>query len=229
MPNNIDEELKLTALFERTNLQSVTEFEKVLAKSLDKILGKLASFPTEFSRTRYRAMLKDIKELIEADYPKLEALIKEDQKVWAAMSYEASQAALVTAIPATAVVAQSFAALPTAAVNRILDPQMLIQGATLSQQVSKMSINNSHKMTSIIADGVTTGRPTADINREIREIYGDIARNKVDALSRTAIATATDEANTEAIRQIDKVSNVVDTAYYSAVIDSRTTPICSFS
>jgi hypothetical protein len=227
--NQIDEELKLIALLERTNLSSVTEFEKTLVKTLEKILGKLAGFPTEFSRNRYQALLKEIQQLILSDYPKLYDLIRKDQELWAKISYEANATSLLTTLAPGTVVATSFAKLPESAVKRILDPQMLIQDQTLKEAVQNMANVNAKRIRSVLATGLTTGAPTADINREIKEIYGNIARNQVDALSRTAIATATDEANTEAAFQIDKTTNVINTAYYSATIDSRTTPFCSFA
>jgi len=225
MANNIDETIKLDSLFERSSLTSVTEFEKVLAKTLDKINAMLASGSgTEYTRSRLNALKANIIDLINADYSTLAKLIAEDKAEWAQLAFDTQYSAFAAGVEGA--VALSFTKIPEAAVKRILDPNNLVMGQTYTELIGKLKVANE-TVIPIIAEGVTSGRPTPDIVKDITEIYGGIQRHKVDALARTVITDAMQRSNEEAITQIEKQTSVVNVAIYQATLDLRTTPICS--
>ena len=225
MANNIDETIKLDSLFERTNLTSVTEFEKVLAKTLDKINAMLASGSgTEYTRSRLNALKANIIDLINADYQALAKLIAEDKAEWAQLAFDTQYSAFAAGVEGA--VALSFTKIPEAAVKRILDPNNLVMGQTYTELIGKLKVANE-TVIPIIAEGVTSGRATPEIVKDITEIYGGIQRHKVDALARTVITDAMQRSNEEAITQIEKQASVVNIAIYQATLDLRTTPICS--
>jgi len=225
MANNIDETIKLDSLFERTNLTSVTEFEKVLAKTLDKINAMLTSGSgTEYTRSRLNALKANIIDLINADYQTLAKLIAEDKYEWAQLAFDTQCSAFSAGVEGA--VALSFTKIPEAAVKRILDQNNLVLGQTYTELIGELKVRNE-KIIPIISEGVTTGRSTDAIVKDITEIYGGIQRHKVDALARTVITDAMQRSSEEAITQIEKQTSIVNVAIYQATLDLRTTPICS--
>jgi len=174
MANNIDETIKLDSFMERTNLTSVTEFEKVLAKTLDKINAMLASGSgTEYTRSRLNALKANIIDLINADYQTLAKLIAEDKAEWAQLAFDTQYSAFAAGVEGA--VALSFTKIPEAAVKRILDPNNLVMGQTYTELIGKLKVANE-TVIPIIAEGVTSGRATPDIVKDITEIYGGIQR-----------------------------------------------------
>lgn len=219
---NIDAENYLLSLFERTNLYSVTEFQKVLIKSLESILGKINRYPSgSWSSQRLNKIKSEIIKLIDDDYQELLDLINVDKKEWARLAYDANIDTFATA----GVVATSFTKLPESAITRILDDNVLIMGRTLKENVQALAGTNKNIIPEMI-NGLSVGAPNDDIAKVIRERYGSLERHKVDALVRQVVSGSMTLASDEAIAQINKVSNVVNRAFFSSVLDESTTPYC---
>lgn len=222
MANNITRATELESLLERAKFDSVDEFEKVLASTYDYLITKLAKLPDD--PRRLQSMLKDVVERIKADYPKLYELVQDDMNEWAKMAYDSQAGALAGTLPEGVVVASTFSSLSEAATKRVLDPNMLIQGQTLDTWVNDLGDQKARQIRSIIAEGVASGQANTEISRRIRENIESIPRRHVEPLIRTAIGTATQNANNEAYKQLEKYTDV---AIYQAVLDTRTTPYCS--
>ena len=222
MANNLIQLEKLESLLERAKLNSVTEFEEILLKTYDKIRESIPTEPQ--NRARLNAFLNEVTLLMKEDYPHLLDLIKQDQKEWAEVSYNSQAQALADVTAKGAVVATTFASLNETATKKVLNDSLIIQGLTLKEQINKLEAGTSSTVRGILAEGIMQGAPTNQIAQDVKEVLTHTARNKVEALSRQAIQTSLNEANSEAYRQF---STVVNYAVYHAVLDTRTTPYCN--
>lgn len=220
--NNIEEIIKLDALYERSRLDSVEDFKSILSSTLTEIVKRIVSNETtDWQRKRLRKFVAEITQLIKDDYGQLFDLIVEDQQEWAKLAYETNGAALAAS---TAAVSTSFEKLPESAIKRILDPGNTVLGFTLKEHVAMLGEANERQVRAVLTEGLAIGRPTPEITRQITEIYGGLERHKVESMARTFISGTMHNAYEEAVFQMDE--DVAETAYYSAVLDARTTPYC---
>ena len=225
MNNHIDATIKFNAYFERSNFDSVKEFEKILYNTLEKITNLLANEKIDnITKRRLNNIKAQIIEWISEDYKQLQPLIDLDKQEWAGLGYEAYSVPFKQ-LEGIAI-ATTFDKLPKEAIKRVLDPNQLIMGRTLKENIAGLK-NINERILPIISDGLMLGYSNEQITNNILSVYKQISHNqrgRLETLVRQTIHTTLTNTNNEVIKQL---GSEADTVYYLAILDTRTTPYCA--
>lgn len=213
MKDTLDEVNKLQTLIELYRPKAVTEFQKSMLRTLERIENKLLAFPTEFSATRLNALKREIAELIKDAHIPLVTNLLDDNLDVANIAYSVYAGAL----------ANDFVSIPKSAMERILNPNRHILGQTLKEISSGLVDKQIIDYKRIIADGLLRGDGAVVVARELRALSDGTIRNHINSISRTAMQSAMQEAYYEAAYQSE---SVVSVAFSNGVLDSRTSVIC---
>jgi hypothetical protein len=213
MKDTIDEVAKLQTLIELYRPKAVTSFQKSLLRTLERINGKLLSMPSEFTATRLNALKREIAEMIANDYaPFIDNLLSDNLEI-INMSYAVYAGSL----------ADDFVAIPQSAVNRILNPNRHLLGQTLKEVSDGLQSKQVSTYKRVIADGLLRGDGAEVIAKELRDYNDGTLRHHINAITKTSMNSAIQEAYIEASKQSDEV---IEIAFSNGILDSRTSPIC---
>lgn len=213
MKDIINEVVKFQTLTELYKSKAITEFQKALVRSMERISKELLDFPSEFSLSKLNGLKREITSLIKKQYePFIDNLLDDNWDI-VNMAYGVYAGSL----------ADEFVSIPKTAVERILNPNNHLLGQTLKEITTSLTAKQTDYYKKTIADGMINGFNAETVSKQLREYNDGTLRNNINAIVRTSFQSAMQEAYNEAVKQ-----NNTDISYAFSLgtLDSRTSPVC---
>ena len=109
--------------------------------------------------------------------------------------------------------------------KRLLNENNLVMGSNLKDHKNLFIFNESSKLRGAILQGLQSKVGIDEITRSVDGIIGNLARNKLRTVIRTATLSAINEAKKEQFQAMLKGDDDI-VYYYNAVMDTRTSKRC---
>jgi len=106
---------------------------------------------------------------------------------------------------------------------KILNPKTLYQGHTLDNHLKHLRTTTVRKIQGQLAVAVEGGQGIQQITRDLRNTFGALERNELNALTRTVLLESIRDSQDA---NFDVFADEIEEYYYNATLDTRTTPRC---
>lgn len=214
-------------LLEQYSAGQVTRMRKVLKRTADDLAARILKEGQTINNTRrYRALLKDVRSLLNASYGGIgEGLISEIEDL-APQEAEFARRSLQLQVNVQTT-------LPTAEQLNVAVFARPVEGQFLKPFIKTWEVQETRRVVNAITEGFYRGTPTADIARQVRGtranqfkdgIVGGVTNRNASTMVRTAINHTSNQAR---MATLAANSDIVAGWMFVNTLDDRTSLICA--
>ncbi len=227
MANPIAQTIANLILLRRVGNGLTRDVRAMVRDLVDEVVGHVARIdPTGPSRERYRrerlaALLAQIEATSAEQYREIERRLRDSLARIGADQAEIHRSDLADLIAGAARL-QPLRGLGVTHFKRVLDADPF-QGDLLSGWVERSEFQFVTQTRTQLQLGFAQQEPAGELGRRIRRNVAPMSRRHGEAIARTGITYMTNRAGLDLYREND---DVLDGVRFTAVLDTRTTPIC---
>lgn len=212
---SLEQQLQKSFLWlERLNPDSQEVIKLQLAKVQKEIIALV-------SETKNKAVIqREINKLLNQAFSTFETVFVQDIENITELSWNATQNIMASW---TTIEAVKFKDTSKAIKEKLLNPNVTVQGLTLQEHFRKLNFDNSLKLKSQLVKGFESGASIQQISSEIRNTIGGMYRNQINSLIRTSLLESIRNSQNETFEYFE--DEIIE-YYYDSVLDTRTTPRC---